>query len=349
MKTILSVMIMAISLSLNGQDFNVIKELLNQDKVFEASDIAQQIVQRNPDLAAAHYWLGASMYRSYVSSDLNPNKEIKSIIDAGIAFEKAEYLDPSCSKKADHGQALKAYGGKAFNLGVLSYQKKEMDIAFTFFKMSNQVSEWTGKPDSESMYYAGHCANKLGDHKSAKDFLGKLVSKEPSNEKAVKELAQAHLNLEELDEMKSLLQSSLVHNPNSSDLWYEFMNVTSMLNLPEESLEAAQTLSHLESGNTENLAFLASLYDKTGEKEKAITTYTNCLSIDGDHQKANYNLGVLYYNEAVTVSNIATTDAQKNDVKENLIKAEKYLTQAQNLDSQNVELEMLLSNIQNMK
>ena len=87
---------------------------------------------------------------------------------------------------------------------------------------------------------------------------------------AVKELCKSYTNLNELDQAKNLLKTSLVQTPNEANLWFELMNVTASMNQPEESLEAAKTLSHLEANNPENLAYLAGLYDKTGDQEKAI-------------------------------------------------------------------------------
>jgi len=249
MKIILSAILLSMCSLLAAQDFTVIKELLNEDKIKTAQESAKKLLNDFPESAEAHYWLGACMYRIYASSVFNPNKEVNSIIDAGIAFEKAEYLDNQCAKKADNYLILKAYSSKVFNLGVLSYQKKEIDMAFTYFKMSTNASEWIGVSDKESLYYAGHCANQMEDYKTAKKFLEKSVVEEPSNTMAVKELCKSYTNLNELDQAKNLLKTSLVQTPNEANLWYELMNVTANMTQPEESLEAAKTLSHLEANN----------------------------------------------------------------------------------------------------
>jgi len=70
---------------------------------------------------------------------------------------------------------------------------------------------------------------------------------------------------------------------------------------------------------------LAGLYDKTRDQEKAISTYTDCLSLNTSHKKANYNLGVLYHNNAAKLKGIVTTPADKNSLKETLTNAEFYL------------------------
>ncbi|MEJ6795638.1 MAG: hypothetical protein QNK63_02910 [Flavobacteriales bacterium] len=349
MKIILSAIMVSIFGSVFGQDFTVIKELLNEGKLKAAKESTQQLLIAFPESAEAHYWLGTCMYRFYSSNEFNPNKDLKSIIDAGIAFEKAEYLDSQCAKKADDFSVLKGYSGKTFNLGVLSYQKKELDMAFTYFKMATNASDWMGALNKESLYYTGHCANKIEDYRTAKNFLEKLVSVDPTNTKAVKELLKSYRNLNELNQAKILLKSSLVQTPNEASLWYELIDLSAEMNEPEESLKAARTLSHLDATNPENLAYLAGFYNETGDKDKAMSTYTDCLSHNASHKEANHNLGVLYYNDALKLHGVASSLAEISSLEEVLINAELYLNKAKDLDLGNIEIDMLINNIQKMK
>lgn len=332
-----------------GQTGQEINELLMEDNVRQATDLAKKWVKAEEQSAEACYWLGASLYRFYSSSELNPQKEVNSIIDAGIAFEKAKYLDVSCAEQADNSKMLNAYASKTFNLGVLSYQKSDVEMAFTYFKMTSEAQDWMGKVDEDALFYGGLCATEIGNTDMAKSYFQKVLNLNPQNTQAIKKLASTHIKLAELEDAKALLKTSLVNNPNDADLWYELMNVTSQLNQPEEALEAALTLSHLESGNAENLAFLGSLYDKLGEKEKAMNTYSNCLELDDSHPMANYNLGVLHYNDAVTLQGVANTPEKKKELAKSLNEAEKFLVKAKESGQTKGDVDMLLKNLDQMK
>ena len=94
---------------------------------------------------------------------------------------------------------------------------------------------------------------------------------------------------------------------------------------------------------------MAGLYNKTGGQEKAISTYPDYLSLNTSHIKANYTLGVLYYNNAAKLKGIVKTPADKNPLKENLTNAEFYLKKANDLHLENVEIDMLITDILKMK
>ncbi len=348
MNRILIFSLLAITFQAKAQDFSMVKELLIEEEIVQAKSEVQKLLSEHPENAEAYYWFGSTLAREYASKELNPNGDVKLVIDAGISFEKAKFLDAGCLQKTDGGRQLKAYSSKVYNLAINAYKNSDVEMAFTYFKMVAMSNEWVGVNDSETLYYAGHCANKLNDSNTAKLFLEKALVLQPENVKVSKELIKAKISLNELEDAKGAIKNSLTYHPTDQGLWQELMMLSLDMKDHEEALSAAQTLSHLDSGNVSTKAFLASLYDKSGKKEKAISTYVECVTMDPEHAMATYNLGILLYNEAIVVLQMNPTPEQKENAITNLEKAANYLKQSRKLNPTNTDIQEILENIDKM-
>jgi tetratricopeptide (TPR) repeat protein len=80
---------------------------------------------------------------------------------------------------------------------------------------------------------------------------------------------------------------------------------------PEEALQYIKVAREQDPNNAGYYSAEASVYDRLGEKEKAIEFYKKAIELDPELFEAQYNLGVIYYNDAVEASNKA------NEVKDN--------------------------------
>ncbi|MFK7756265.1 MAG: tetratricopeptide repeat protein [Flavobacteriales bacterium] len=335
--------------SINAQDLSMVKELLMEEEIAKAKTEVQSILSEYPESAAAYYWLGSTLAREYSSAQLNPSRDVKPMIDAGISFEKAKFLNQNCLVETDGGRRLKSFSSKVYNLAINAYKDSNVEMAFTYFKMVAMSNDWVNVIDTETLYYTGHCANKLEDSNTAKMYLEKALANKPEDVKIAKELVKANIKLGEQNEAKAVIKNSLTYNPTEQDLWQELMMLSLDMADNEEALSAAQTLSHLDSGNISTKAFLASLYDKNGKKEKAISTYVECVTMDPEHTMATYNLGVLLYNQSVKVLQMSPTPEQKLEANKTLEMSSDYLKQAQKLDPSNSDIKKILSNIDKMK
>jgi len=301
------------SLVIYAQDFTQVKDLIQQGDFDDAIKAAKSLVKDAPESAEAHYWMGMSLFSSYCNAENFKNHDTKSLIDAGISLDKAQFLDANVLNKISDLNLLKTFNSKTYNLGVTSYQDGDMELAYTYFNMSARTSDWMGKLDQDALYFTGHCALKLNNTQGAVKYLSQAHAMAPENIKVIKELAKAKEANGDLESCVALLNKGLVFHPENEDLWYMLMSANATLGNNEDALAAAQTLSHMDSVNDQNLAFLGSMYDRTGDIEKAKKTYMKCLEINPDHEKANFNLGVLYFNEIVMALN---ADSSKKDTPE---------------------------------
>jgi len=280
MNKLLTVALSFITLISSAQDFDLVQELLLEGETLKAKSKIQNIIEDHPENAEAFYWLGSALSQEVSSKELNPQGDIKLMVDAGVSFEKAKFLNFGCLKSTDNGRALKVYSSKTYNLGISSYKKGNIEMALTHFKMVVMSNEWLQKEDVDALYYTGHCANKLNNPEVAKTYLEKAMAVHPENMKIARELVKAKIDLNELADASSVIKKSLAHNPTDKSLWQDLVAVSLKAENHEEALSASQTLSHLDSSNSANMAILASMYDKVGKKEKALDTYMECVIIE---------------------------------------------------------------------
>jgi tetratricopeptide (TPR) repeat protein len=96
-----------------------------------------------------------------------------------------------------------------------------------------------------------------------------------------------------------ILEDGFKKDPDNQSILIELINYYLTNNRGEEALEYLQIA---QKDDPTNLSFIfaeATLYDKLGETDKALETYNRCIEIDPDYFNAYYNIGVMYYNNAV--------------------------------------------------
>jgi len=348
MRLILVTIFLASYLGSHAQSVAKAEDLLNQGLILEAKKELVLLVNSQPKNSKANYWLGVVLSAEYSAKELNPNKDPKPLIDAGVSFEKAIYLDSHLDSSAEIAN-IKAFQNKAYNAGVQNYQSSELEMAFTFFKMSSEAANWLNTPDLQSIYFAGHCANQIGEHQSAVMILEPAIQLDPSNEKLSKELLTAYMKVKDYSQAHSLINQTLVYHQSSKYFWYEYLSLSMKTEKLEEALKAAKQLSALDNNNAKNFALMASLYDQTGDTQMAIETYEKVLSLNPNDVQANFNLGVILYNQVIELNNSAATKENVKKSKELLDKAENYLLTAQTIDPGNMDIPVILENINSMK
>ncbi len=321
---------------------------LNDGEILNAKNELMELSFQYPQDADAKFWLGVSLFREYTDLQLNPEREIKPLIDAGISFEKAFFLNPSFSQSKEMYQ-IKAFQSIAFNTGISNFQKTNLEMAFTLFKMSSLCAKWQKVKDNESFYYAGHCANKLEQFQSALPYLETLVEVDPKNEKYSKELLASYMGLNMTDKASNLLNQVLANNRTSAYFWNEFMILNMKSENYSEALKGAKQLCLLDNTNSDNKTVLASLHDQVGETEESIRLYKEVISSNPRNVQATFNLGVMLYNKAIEIQKSSLSKEKKEMAMRFLLQAEEYILKAESLDPNNPDIPILLENISAMK
>lgn len=112
-------------------------------------------------------------------------------------------------------------------------------------------------------------------------------------------LKDAYIELGDSTMAEQILQEGFENFPQDNMVLVELVNFYMAADNAEAALSYLELAKEQEPDNPSFHYAEGFLYDGMGEPEKAKEAYSRSLAIDPDFFDANYNMGVLYYNEAV--------------------------------------------------
>ena len=267
------------------------------------------------------------------------------------SYMKAKELDTKGSYAQECQIGLGQVQMAASNAGITQYNTGDFGRAGGFFDLSAEIASAFEATDTMALYNSALCYEKAGNvelavarYQACADiqyqvpnvflFISNLYRTSGQEELALQTLADArkaypreqsliieelniYLTNEEFDKAKENLALAAEQDPTNEILWFS----------------------------------LGSVLDNLGNAEEAIEAYLKALEVKADYFDANYNLGALYFNQAVQGINEANdmwkprmtkteSDAQKkleDDAKALFATAKPYLEAAHAVDADDVE------------
>lgn len=221
------------------------------------------------------------------------------------SYMKAQELDKKGSYASEIQIGLGQVQMASNNMGIGRYNSGDFAGAGTFFDLSAEIASAFDATDTMAIYNAALCYEKAGDvdmavarYRACADiqyqvpnvflFISNLLRDNGREEEALNTLAEArglypreqsliieelniYLTNEEFDKAKENLTLAAEQDPTNEILWFS----------------------------------LGSVLDNLGNADEAIEAYKKALAVKADYFDANYNLGALYFNQAVQGTNAA--------------------------------------------
>ena len=267
------------------------------------------------------------------------------------SYMKAKELDTKGSYAQECQIGLGQVQMAASNAGITQYNTGDFGRAGGFFDLSAEIASAFEATDTMALYNSALCYEKAGNvelavarYQACADiqyqvpnvflFISNLYRTAGQEDLALQTLADArkaypreqsliieelniYLTNEEFDKAKENLALAAEQDPTNEILWFS----------------------------------LGSVLDNLGNAAEAIEAYLKALEVKADYFDANYNLGALYFNQAVQGINEANdmwkprmtkteSDAQKkleDDAKALFATAKPYLEAAHAVDADDVE------------
>ncbi|MGB1056099.1 MAG: tetratricopeptide repeat protein [Flavobacteriales bacterium] len=267
------------------------------------------------------------------------------------SYMKAKELDTKGSYAQECQIGLGQVQMAASNAGITQYNTGDFGRAGGFFDLSAEIASAFEATDTMALYNSALCYEKAGNvelavarYQACADiqyqvpnvflFISNLYRTSGQEDLALQTLADArkaypreqsliieelniYLTNEEFDKAKENLALAAEQDPTNEILWFS----------------------------------LGSVLDNLGNADEAIEAYLKALEVKVDYFDANYNLGALYFNQAVQGINEANdmwkprmtkteSDAQKKleeDAKALFATAKPYLEAAHAVDADDVE------------
>ena len=273
------------------------------------------------------------------------------LVRAKDSYMKAQELDSKGSYASEIQVGLGQVQMAASNAGIGNYNTGNFGAAGAFFDLGAEIAQAFEATDTMAIYNSALCYEKAGEvdlavarYRACADieyqvpnvflFISNLYRENGREAEALETLAEArtlypreqsliieelniYLTNEEFDKAKENLALAAEQDPTNEILWFS----------------------------------LGSVLDNLGNAEEAIEAYKKALEIKADYFDANYNLGALYFNQAVQGINAANdmwkprmtkaeSDAQKqmeNDAKSLFETAKPFLEAAHATDANDLE------------
>jgi len=351
MKKISLILFLLTGLLLNshGQNFNVQSAYrsLNEGDYVNAKKYIDLATENSSTMNQPKMWY----YRAKIYLGISTDAASKQL-DPDAA-EKAVLSFVNCVKtdtKKDWADSCNAImwisGLQAYNKAFDFYQKKDYPSAIRVFSSifdvfpndkDNNLKRNNITPDilRKNLYFATIAAH---DTTAAKEHLQKLIDAKFNEPLIYMYMSQIQLGQKDTSAALATIQKGRKLHEENALLINEEIRLYILQGKTNELLaKLSETIE--QSPDNENLYYNRGLlYDNKKDFEKAAEDYKKAIELKSDYFEANYNLGVLYFNQAADMVNAANSIKSNDDYEKQKVKFnEKFKTAAPYLEK-SVEL-----------
>lgn len=268
---------------------------------------------------AKTYYVKGLTYEAIANSK---NPEFKAIseyplVDAFNNYKKAYNMEGSNLYQGPIDAKMLTMANQFVNNGVEAYQDESFEDAFKYFEKTLEVKEmpvFENEIDTAVIFNTAISAQQIEKYDEAIKYYKEAAKYGYGEGGTYALMAECYKSKGDTEKYVSTLKEGFEKYPNNMSILGTLINY--YLLEAENVDEAFKYLKLARQGEPNNPSFYnaeAHLYDKIGEKEKAIDMYEKAIEVDPKFFDAYYNLGVLYFNEGVALTEEANkiTDNQK--------------------------------------
>jgi tetratricopeptide (TPR) repeat protein len=238
---------------------------------------------------------------AYMDASTSCGRDSMSSKKAYETYLKAKEVDAAGDGKAKEDIEAALVSPKLhaslLSQGAAYYNVQELGNALELFKLANMVDP----KDTTTTLYAGIVAQQNGDIDMAEDFFIKHVTNGGTDAAVFYSLSLIYNKEEDYDKSIDILKKGIEMQPNDKDLKGQLINTYIVSEKIEDAKTDLKALVDANPTNTANMTNLAIIYDNTGDRENALKYYNMVLGVDPDNYDVNFNLGVMYFNQAVEI------------------------------------------------
>lgn len=288
----------------------------NLDTALKAVEFAET-QEKSKDWAKTYYVKGL-VYNAIASSE---NPEYKNIcedpaIKAFESFKKAYNMDGAAMfQSAMDMQFLTMANNTFIQLAIDAYNAEDYTKAFLYFEKILEVKEmpvFKGEADTIIIYNAAVTAQRIEEYEKAINYYNQAIELNYGGGETIIALAGCYKAKGDTVAYVSKLKEGFEKYPSDQSILGAIINY--YLLEAENAAEAFKYLEFARESDPTNPQFYsaeAHLYDKTGDSETAILKYKKAIELDANFFEAYYNLGVIFFNKGVELTDVA------NKIKDN--------------------------------
>ena len=249
-------------------------------------------------------------YRGEIYLNIAADPEVSAeypnaLVLAKESYEKAREVDVKGRYERECIEGLGRVQIMASNNGINFYNTEAFDLAGNSFDIAASVARTVDMVDTMAVYNAALCYEKAGMTELAIARYYECAEIKYQVPNVFLFISTLYRNAGDDEAALETLKNARKDYPREQSLIIEELNIY----LTSGDFERAKTnlqLAAEQDPNNEILWFsLGSVFDNLGNSEEAISAYLKAIEVKADYFDANYNLGALYFNQAVQGINAA--------------------------------------------
>ena len=278
------------------------------------------------------------------NSEADVMKFVKAIMDQSTKYDDKAYTMDIL------GVRFPALAGEYVNKGVTEFQdNKNYAAALENFEKGMSMTSFSGRIDTNVMYYAALAADNAKNHEKANLYYSTLIKMNYQGKDDGPIIYSNYSRILEAqgDTAKSIeiLKAGRAKYPNDRGLLNKEINYYLTAGKNQEALQSLKEAVAADPENPGLYAIQGSVLENLGETAQAETAYKKALELEPENFDANYNLGAMYFNKGVEYNNEANNysmkemskiDAAQAKALEEFKKAQPYLEKANQLSPTDV-------------
>ena len=279
------------------------------DTALKAVEFAET-QEKTKDWAKTYYVKGL-VYDAIASSE-NPdfvNISKYPSIKAFDNFNKAYNMDGSNVYQSAMDLQFLNLANTFVQKAIDAYNEKNYEDAFLYFEKTLEVKEmkiFGDEIDTAIIYNAAITAQRNQNYDKAISYYNKAIEYNYAAGDAIFMLSGCYKEKGDNENYINTLKSGFEKYPANQSLLGGIINYYLLeAENPEEAFKYLVLARETDPNNPQFYSAEGHLYDKIGDKEKAIGKYKKALEIDENFFEANYNIGVIYFNEGVELTDVA--------------------------------------------
>ena len=256
--------------------------------------------------------------RSFIYKDVYTKKESADLYSPAriVSIESAKKaIDLDSERKySDLCKELIKYlassifddASNALNKGNYKFAIKSYEQYLEYIKIPEP-----DKQDASALFYVGYAALQDRQVNKAKGYLNRAINLNYDNPIAYLHLGNIYWSEKDIEKSLNILEKGYQRYPDNKEILITQVNYYVELNRIDSLEDKLKKAIELDPKNIELYLMLAQVYERISEVDdnkeqylpKAKIIYKKAILLEPDNVRANYNLGILFYNEAVNLIN----------------------------------------------
>jgi len=251
---------------------------------------------------------GQILYKIATTKEEKYKHLVENALDSSFtAFFKAMTLDPKQNYMQEMAMYLMNFGVLYSNQGIEYYNKKDYSNSTKAFEKAYQIQTQMagGKTDTLNLTNAAVSAELGKDYDKSIELYDKMVKEKIGGASAYRSLADAYKNKGNESKQIETLKAGRTAHPNDGGLIFSELDIYLQKGQDKEALQNLNLAIQKDPKNAVLYGVLANVYDRQNNLPLAEENYKKALELDPKYFDAAYNLGALYFNKGVNLTNEA--------------------------------------------